>query len=110
MRNVMLALLLMCGAGANAQTPEQVAQAQQMMLMPLPVDKAVRVGHLDNGLTYYIRHVEAYNMIAASVTNVVGDSGIEMGEGEAPDEADAKGYRTTTVEWEKWEDQEEQQQ
>ena len=58
MRNVMLALLLMCGAGANAQTPEQVAQAQQMMLMPLPVDKAVRVGHLDNGLTYYIRHNE----------------------------------------------------
>ena len=54
----MLALLLICGAGANAQTPEQVAQAQQMMLMPLPVDKAVRVGHLDNGLTYYIRHNE----------------------------------------------------
>ena len=74
MRNVMLALLLMCGAGANAQTPEQVAQAQQMMLMPLPVDKAVRVGHLDNALTYYIRHVEAYNMIAASVTDVAGDS------------------------------------
>lgn len=30
------------------------AAAQQ----PLPVDSAVRVGHLDNGLTYYIRHNE----------------------------------------------------
>jgi zinc protease len=26
------------------------------MLSPLPVDPKVRVGHLDNGLTYYIRH------------------------------------------------------
>ena len=24
----------------------------------LPIDKDVRVGHLDNGLTYYIRHNE----------------------------------------------------
>ena len=45
--------------GASAQTPEEVAQMQQqMMLMPLPVDPAVRVGKLDNGLTYYIRHNE----------------------------------------------------
>ena len=57
-----------------------------------------------------VTYVEALSMIAASVTNVVGDSGIEMGEGDAPDESDAKGYRTTTVEWENWEDQEEQQQ
>ncbi|MBQ9399256.1 MAG: insulinase family protein [Bacteroidales bacterium] len=28
--------------------------AQQMP--PIPVDPAVRIGHLDNGLTYYIRH------------------------------------------------------
>ena len=26
------------------------------MPMSLPIDSAVRVGHLDNGLTYYIRH------------------------------------------------------
>ena len=32
----------------------QVAMAQ--MMMPLPVDKDVRIGKLDNGLTYYIRH------------------------------------------------------
>ena len=30
--------------------------AQQMQLPPLPVDKNVRIGKLDNGLTYYIRH------------------------------------------------------
>ena len=30
--------------------------AQQMP--PVPVDAAVRIGHLDNGLTYYIRHNE----------------------------------------------------
>ena len=29
-------------------------QAQQMP--PIPVDEAVRIGKLDNGLTYYIRH------------------------------------------------------
>ena len=58
-----------------------------------------------------ITYVEAYNMIAASVTEVGGDvTDLELGEGEAPGEADAKGYRTTTVEWEKWKDQEEQQQ
>ncbi|MCQ2345663.1 MAG: insulinase family protein [Paludibacteraceae bacterium] len=32
------------------------AGAQQFA--PLPVDSAVRIGHLDNGLTYYIRHNE----------------------------------------------------
>ena len=32
------------------------AQAQQVP--SLPVDSNVRVGHLDNGLTYYIRHNE----------------------------------------------------
>ena len=56
-----------------------------------------------------ITYVEAYNMIAASVTNVGGDAEIGLGTDEAPGEADAKGYRTTTVEWENWEDQEEQQ-
>ncbi len=33
-----------------------VAYAQQ--LQQLPIDSAVRVGHLENGLTYYIRHNE----------------------------------------------------
>ena len=34
------------------------AQAQNPMLQPLPVDSAVRIGKLPNGLTYYIRHNE----------------------------------------------------
>jgi zinc protease len=43
----MLALLVWC------ILPGQ-AVAQQMP--PMPVDKNVRIGHLENGLTYYIRH------------------------------------------------------
>ncbi len=34
------------------------AQPQNPMLQPLPVDTAVRIGKLPNGLTYYIRHNE----------------------------------------------------
>ena len=34
----------------------QQAVEQQMQFPPLPVDKNVRIGQLDNGLTYYIRH------------------------------------------------------
>ena len=34
----------------------QQAVAQQMQFPPLPVDKNVRIGQLDNGLTFYIRH------------------------------------------------------
>ena len=35
-----------------------VMVAQQMQMPPIPVDPAVRIGKLDNGLTYYIRHNE----------------------------------------------------
>ena len=45
LKNFMVAILLMFVA---------VAQAQQMG--PIPVDKDVRIGKLDNGLTYYIRY------------------------------------------------------
>ena len=55
-----------------------------------------------------VTYVEAYNMIAASVTDVAGDSGIEMGEGEAPDVADAK-QNLNAVQWESWEDVEDQE-
>lgn len=50
-----------------------------------------------------ITYVEAQKMIAASVTEVGGNSDIVMGEGEAPDEADAK-QNVNTVQWESWED------
>lgn len=35
-----------------------VAQEQNPMEQPLPIDQQVRYGVLDNGLTYYIRHNE----------------------------------------------------
>lgn len=35
-----------------------VMNAQSYQLPPLPLDSAVRMGKLDNGLTYYIRHNE----------------------------------------------------
>ena len=44
---------LLCALVVAAQTQQQNVQIPQ-----LPNDSAVRVGHLDNGLTYYIRHNE----------------------------------------------------
>jgi zinc protease len=35
-----------------------VSMAQQVQMPPLPTDPNVRIGKLDNGLTYYIRHNE----------------------------------------------------
>ena len=49
------AFALLAGLPAAAQTQEE---AMQQMMASLPNDPAVRVGHLDNGLTYYIRHNE----------------------------------------------------
>ena len=48
---LMTAVLGLCALQAAAQDMSQLMQ-------PLPVDPKVRVGHLDNGLTYYIRHNE----------------------------------------------------
>jgi zinc protease len=48
--------LLVLFIPARAQQDQQ--QAMQQAMQPLPNDPAVRVGHLDNGLTYYIRHNE----------------------------------------------------
>lgn len=44
------AVLLTAASGVRAQ--------QQGQMPPMPVDPEVKVGHLDNGLTYYIRHNE----------------------------------------------------
>lgn len=38
-----------------------------------------------------VTYVVAEQMIAASITNIGGGSGIELGEGEIPEEADVKG-------------------
>jgi zinc protease len=52
---VLAALPLLAVLPARAQSQEE---AMQQAMAPLPNDPAVRVGHLDNGLTYYIRHNE----------------------------------------------------
>ena len=41
-----------------ARAQQDQPQAAQQAMAPLPNDPAVRVGHLENGLTYYIRHNE----------------------------------------------------
>ena len=47
LRNLIAAVLLMAAAAVQAQMPE---------MPPVPLDDAVRIGKLDNGLTYYIRY------------------------------------------------------
>ena len=46
-RSILSTLVLALSLVAVAQQPQ-----------PLPIDSAVRVGKLENGLTYYIRHNE----------------------------------------------------
>ena len=53
---VLVILPLLVVIPARAQQDQQ--QAMQQAMAALPNDPAVRVGHLDNGLTYYIRHNE----------------------------------------------------
>ena len=58
MKKILIAIAsfaLFIGLPAAAQNQEQ---AMQQLMAALPNDPAVRVGHLDNGLTYYIRHNE----------------------------------------------------
>ena len=50
LRKLFVAMLTLLGVLAM--------EAQPMQLPPIPVDPAVRIGKLDNGLTYYIRHNE----------------------------------------------------
>ena len=50
-----LPMLVVIPVKAQNQNQEQ---AMQQMMAALPNDPAVRVGHLENGLTYYIRHNE----------------------------------------------------
>ena len=52
---IAFAALSLLAVGARAQGQEEM---MQQMMAPLPNDPAVRVGHLENGLTYYIRHNE----------------------------------------------------
>ena len=45
-------------AAALALVSTVAVVAQDMQLPPIPIDDQVRIGKLDNGLTYYIRHNE----------------------------------------------------
>ncbi|MDE6046597.1 MAG: insulinase family protein, partial [Alistipes sp.] len=49
-RKMMLLLLAVLTAGSMT--------AQPGMMAPIPADEATRVGTLENGMTYYIRHNE----------------------------------------------------
>jgi len=51
LKKMFAALLLML-------TSTAAMVAQEMQMPPIPIDPAVRIGKLDNGLTYYIRHNE----------------------------------------------------
>ena len=48
----------------------------------------------------YMELIQAEQMIAASITKVEGNSGIGMGEGETPTEADTKGNFYGDAVWE----------
>ena len=49
-RRIMASFALLCIA--------IVSMAQQPQMPPIPTDPNVRIGKLENGLTYYIRHNE----------------------------------------------------
>ena len=55
-RGLALLMGIVATTGVSAQEAQEAPQMPQMP--PLPVDTAVRVGTLPNGLTYYIRHNE----------------------------------------------------
>ena len=50
MKKILLTAALFLGLAMSATA--------QVQMPPIPVDPQVRIGHLDNGLTYYIRHNE----------------------------------------------------
>ena len=52
LRKLFLTIILGAAAASAA------AQDMSALMQPLPVDPKIRIGHLDNGLTYYIRHNE----------------------------------------------------
>ncbi len=52
MKKLWIAVLAIMMAGGA------VAQQGNPMMEPIPADKAVRIGKLDNGMTYYLRHNE----------------------------------------------------
>ena len=52
----LLLLFALIGSMAFAQLPGAKAEKKSDLSAKVPVDKKVKVGKLDNGLTYYIRN------------------------------------------------------
>ncbi|MBR1682254.1 MAG: insulinase family protein [Bacteroidaceae bacterium] len=52
MKKIVVSLMMLVATAAAW------AQGMEAMMQPMPIDSKVRVGRLDNGLTYYIRHNE----------------------------------------------------
>ena len=56
MKRFFVILAVLGLAATTALRAQDMEEANRYMMQSLPNDPAVRVGHLDNGLTYYIRH------------------------------------------------------
>ena len=56
MKKLFLILAVLGLATTTALRAQDMDEANRYMLQNLPNDPAVRVGHLDNGLTYFLRH------------------------------------------------------
>ena len=56
MKKLLLILAVLGLAATTALRAQDMEEANRYMLQNLPNDPAVRVGHLDNGLTYFLLH------------------------------------------------------
>ena len=54
----LICFLMLCFQLSIFNSQLSIVNAQQMQMPPVPLDPAVKVGKLENGLTYFIRHNE----------------------------------------------------
>ena len=54
----LICFLMLCFQLSIFNCQLSIVRAQQMQMPPVPLDPAVKVGKLENGLTYFIRHNE----------------------------------------------------
>ena len=54
----LICFLMLCFQLSIFNSQLSIVRAQQMQMPPVPLDPAVKVGKLENGLTYFIRHNE----------------------------------------------------
>ena len=58
LKKIIFSLLSAVFVGATLGTPSALYAQAPGAMPPLPIDTAVRIGKLPNGLTYFIRHNE----------------------------------------------------